>query len=464
MSELIYNKEVVDTYKTNFKTEKDDFSNVAYDTFNNSYLNTSGETLVSQMASSLKQNYSDIENGYSNISSYWNDYTYADQTLESSLESFTASCSNDSVNAYLNSFIGEITDYSSNNDLDTIVKLVDYTDIINEKIDAYSEKYDISTETYAALIITNGSSINSEEDIDLILDNNSEDIVKYTESLKEKGFPDDYASKLTTIHIYHPNWEFEATSVGTTLEDAVDNEISDYTKNTTQLSSEADGTGRQPESGWYTASKESVTYYMDPTNSLNEKGIFQFQKLSYSETSVSDINTALSGTFMENKTFEYNGKTYTYAETFNEVGKNNDVNSIYLTSRVLQEQGKNGSATAEMTGSDGKTYYNYFNFNAYGSTQDEVIQNGLSYAEEHGLDSQYKSINDGGTNISNNYIKNGQDTIYYQKYNVTGDDKYEHQYMANISAPTSESEKTYNVYKNCDLLDSNFVFDIPVYD
>ena len=31
------------------------------------------------------------------------------------------------------------------------------------------------------------------------------------------------------------------------------------------------------------------------------------------------------------------GKKYTYSETFYEAGKNNNVNSIYLTSRALQE-------------------------------------------------------------------------------------------------------------------------------
>ena len=166
---------------------------------------------------------------------------------------------------------------------------------------------------------------------------------------------------------------------------------------------------------------------------------------------------------MDNKTYEYNGKTYTYAETFNEAGKNNNVNSIYLTSRALQEQGKNGSSTAEMTGSDGKTYYNYYNFNAYGSSTSEVVQNGLSYAEENGWDNPYKSINGSAQKIGDDYINNGQDTMYYQKYNVKNGD-YDHQYMANIEAPSSESQKSYNVYKNAGMLDYSFNFEIPVYD
>ena len=465
MSELIYNKESVSTYKTNFNTEKDDFSTDAYSTFKNSYLSTCSESLVAKMASNLNDKYSTIENGYSNISVFWDDYDEANDSLETSIENFSASCSNETVNGYLNSFIGEITDYSSENNLAAISKLIFNADEINEKINAYSDKYNISVDTLAALVIVNGTKINSSEDIDSVLDSNKEDIEKYTESLKQKGFPESYATKLTTLHIYHPNWEFEATNVGTTLDEAVNAELADPTKNTTSISSEADGSGRQPESGWYTASKEAVTYYMDPTNSMNEKDIFQFQKLSYdSNTTTDQIGVALNGSFMSNKTYEYNGKTYTYEETFNEVGKTNNVNSIYLTSRALQEQGKSGSATSEMTGSDGKTYYNYYNFGAYGSTTSEVIQNGCNYAEENGWDNPYKSIDGAATKISEDYIQNGQDTMYYQKYNVTGNNTYDHQYMANISAPTSESEKTYNVYKNCNMLDESFTFDIPVYD
>ncbi|MBP3907007.1 MAG: hypothetical protein J6D12_07840 [Peptostreptococcaceae bacterium] len=465
MSELIYNKESVSSYKTNFNTEKSDFSTDAYSTFKNSYFSTCSENLVTKMASILNDKYSTIEKGYTNISTFWDDYDNANDSLESSIESFSASCSNSTVNGYLNSFIGEITDYSNNNNLAVIENLMLYNDVINQKINAYSEKYKINTETLAAIVIVNGSKINSEKDIDLVLDSEKEDIEKYTESLKQKGFPDDYATKLTTLHVYHPNWNFEVSKVGMTLDTAATEETTDYTRNTTQNTEFADGSGRQPESGWYTASKEAVTYYMDPTNFMNEKNIFMFEKLSgNSNITKEQLSTALDGSFMnDSNTYEYNGKKYTYSETFYEAGNKNNVNSIYLTSRVLQEQGKSGSATSSMTGSDGKTYYNYYNFNAYGSTPSEVVQNGLSYAEENGWDNPYKTIDGSAEKIANNYVNNGQDTMYYQKYNVkTGD--YDHQYMANIGAPVSESEKSYNVYKNAGMLDSNFNFDIPVYD
>lgn len=465
MSELIYNKESVSTYKTNFISEKDKFSNTVYNNFKNSYLGTCSEDIITKMKTSLDTNYTNLEKSYANIKSFWDDYDTANDTLETSIESFTASCSEDAVNAYLNSFIGEITDYSSNNNLDTINKLMKYGDSINTKIDEYSQKYNIDSKNLEALVFVNGNKINSEDDISKIIDEGKEEVENYTKSLKDKGFPDDYATKLTTLHIYHPNWEFEVTKTGTTLEDAVNAETEDYTKNTTQKLSEADGSGRQPEQGWYTASKDSVKFYMDPSNSLDEKNIFQFEKLTYdSNTTEDQLSKSLEGSFMADKTYNYNGKTYTYEQTFKEVGEKNNVNSTYLASRALQEQGKSGSATAEMNGEDGKKYYNYYNFNAYGSTPTEVINNGYEYAKENNWDNPYKSIDGAASKISSDYIANGQDTVYTQKYNVTGDNKYDHQYMANISAPSSESKKTYDNYKKNDMLDSNFVFDIPVYD
>ena len=64
--------------------------------------------------------------------------------------------------------------------------------------------------------------------------------------------------------------------------------------------------------------------------------------------------------------------------------------------------------------------------------------------------------------IAENYIHNGQDTLYLQKYNVlTG--TYTHQYMQNISAPTTESKTIHDMYESAGVLDAAFVFRIPVY-
>ena len=64
------------------------------------------------------------------------------------------------------------------------------------------------------------------------------------------------------------------------------------------------------------------------------------------------------------------------------------------------------------------------------------------------------------------YADAGQNTIYFQKFNVfpnTASSRYLHQYMSNIQAPISEARISYNAYRDAGLLGSNFEFIIPVY-
>lgn len=89
----------------------------------------------------------------------------------------------------------------------------------------------------------------------------------------------------------------------------------------------------------------------------------------------------------------------------------------------------------------------------------QIIQNNWSNAE--------RSISGGAEVISKNYIKRGQDTLYLQKYNVNPNGYYAlytHQYMQNISAPTSEALSMKKLYQQANSLDNTFVFKIPVYE
>jgi len=54
--------------------------------------------------------------------------------------------------------------------------------------------------------------------------------------------------------------------------------------------------------------------------------------------------------------------------------------------------------------------------------------------------------------------------LYLQKWDVIGPKYVNHQYMQNIQAPSTESVVTYNGYNKIGLVDSNFVFTIPVFD
>ena len=295
----------------------------------------------------------------------------------------------------------------------------------------------------------------------------------YANTLRSKGFPESYIESLTKMHMIHPNWNFEVSNTNVSLEDAVNNEYSPVyknlisTKNTNQLSTDgsaySNGNYIQFEPGWYAPSRETLKYYMDPRNFLDDNSIFMFEQLS-NNTSVTeaDIQKILNGTFMEG-TYEYNGQTYTYASTFILAGNEFNVNPVHLAARVLQEQGTSGGATAVMSTSDGQVYYNYFNFNATGSSASEIISNALNYAIRNEWNNPYNAIRGGASGIANGYISNNQDTLYYQKFNIVGSSQYWHQYMANIQAPYTESYSSYKSYYNAGIINTSFTFKIPVY-
>ena len=61
-------------------------------------------------------------------------------------------------------------------------------------------------------------------------------------------------------------------------------------------------TWKQWEPGWAGASEETVRYYMDPRNFLNENDIFMFESLTYEKISGRGCReeAALANTFMAN--------------------------------------------------------------------------------------------------------------------------------------------------------------------
>ena len=64
-----------------------------------------------------------------------------------------------------------------------------------------------------------------------------------------------------------------------------------------------------------------------------------------------------------------------------------------------------------------------------------------------------------------NYIEKGQNTLYFQKFDVLDDGtiRYNHQYAQNIMMAYSEALRYYNSYDSIKKTDSAFVFVIPVY-
>jgi beta-N-acetylglucosaminidase len=314
---------------------------------------------------------------------------------------------------------------------------------------------------------------------------NPEDFEDYSEYLKELGFPETYINQLINLHAKHPTWEFQILNVDYDFEKFIQKEYDGYYKGWSLLEDTAnyydgyksfdnwsynylDNTFNNNFTGggkyWYAASKKTIGYYLDPRNFLNEQQIFMFETLSYNSSyhTKEGIELMLKGTFMDNA-FSDEPNNKTFADAFLDASLKYNISPYVLISRVIQEVGPQGSTIVTGTVAGYEGYYNFYNINAAGNTAEETINNGLQYAKEKGWDTKYKAIIGGASFLVKSYIEAGQDTLYLQKWDVIGPEYVSHQYMQNIQAPYTESIKTYRGYQNLSLIDSKFVFTIPVF-
>lgn len=316
----------------------------------------------------------------------------------------------------------------------------------------------------------------------------------YEQEMITKGFPDDYARKLAILHAIHPNWSFMPSNTGKIaggldFKTAVEGEARVVSTNLIQtsnnsLKSTADGAYQNgvwidlSGKGWHAASKQTIAFFMDPRNFLDESHIFMFENLGFNPATQKKevVDKIIGGTFMSNPFDCIVGSnecilgTHYFNDTFMEIGRSRNVSPVHLASRVLQEQGSKGSVLSLGKGWNGEYigYYNFFNVNASGKTNDEVITNGLKYAHDRGWNNPYYSIYGGSSLIANSYIGRGQSTGYYQKFNTIVPSYYTWQYMQNVKAPYSEAYTTYtSYYKAHSSLEEwdNEVYDflIPIY-
>ena len=298
----------------------------------------------------------------------------------------------------------------------------------------------------------------------------------FSSEMKVAGFPDSYITGLAQLHKQYPQWQFEAVDTGldwgTVItkesvngvnlvpksgDDARKSTVAgayDWNTNTWTI---YDG------SNWVAANSGYIAYYMDPRNFLNETDIFQFESLSFNKSQTkSGVNAILSGTFMAKTVTDSDKTTLNYANAFMKIGELTGVSPYHLASRVRQEQGLNGTSSlisGTYKGYEG--YFNYFNVGAAGVTSTLVIKNGLAYAKKAGWDTRYKALLGGSQLLAKNYIAVGQDTLYFQKFNVVNKKNlYGHQYMSNLTAAYTEGRKLGQGYTD---KQQAFVFRIPVY-
>ncbi len=282
-----------------------------------------------------------------------------------------------------------------------------------------------------------------------------------------EAFPESYRDALYALKAEHPNWTFVKMNTGLPWDMVIRGEMgekslvykTEYSYNKGDCYDDGD---------WYYANEGILKYYMDPRNGLTQDRIFQFELLTYNQTYHTEaaVDVFLNDTFMNNS-WPAPGTDYTFAHIFHEVGSQLNVSPFHLAARVRQEQqgGTSPLISGRYEGYEG--YYNYFNIRASGTSQKEIITNGLEYARSQGWYNAELSIRGGSEVISEKYIRKGQDTLYLQKFNVNPFSPYglfEHQYMQNIAAPFSEGQKVMKMYAGVNSLNNTFVFKIPVYE
>lgn len=309
--------------------------------------------------------------------------------------------------------------------------------------------------------------------------------VDFESYLDEQGFPESYKAGLRTLHAMYPNWVFVADHTGKNWNDVVDNQnvlgrSLIYGSAKSSWKSVADGcydweTGEYTvldSGGWVQASSELVQYALDPRNFLSKDYIFMFENLSFNSSVQGEegLQSMTEGTFMENSSHDlnYNGRDYTYITGLLLAGQESGVSPYHLASRILQEQGYSGygsSISGTQPGYEG--YYNYYNIGAYASGGLTAVQNGLRYASRTDSETlrpwntRMKSIVGGAIYLGKSYINRGQNTLYYEKFDMSGRG---HQYMTNVLAPRSESVKSSQGYSDSNKNSISFIFTIPVFE
>ncbi|MBN1775638.1 MAG: cadherin-like beta sandwich domain-containing protein [Clostridiales bacterium] len=312
---------------------------------------------------------------------------------------------------------------------------------------------------------------------------NREDSDDFSETVLNH-FPEGYRNGLWLMHSLFPEYRFEPYKTGIDWEDLISNQdnkgtsLADAYSHPQWVKSDSivyDG------AAWKAAKRQVVEYFLDPRNFLTPVTVFQFEKLSFDNT----VHTAEGLSDMVRDSF-LDSKDPDYPDILFNAGREAGISPYFLASRIIQEMGRNGHsklASGTLEGYEG--YFNYYNI---GSTpnpevQDGALINGARYAqwgrkpderelteEELALllpwTSPELAIKGGALWIASSYVDIGQDTLYFQKFDVIDneDGLFKHQYAQNISMAFSESSRYFSTYLSQDMLSSPFLFIIPIYE
>lgn len=355
---------------------------------------------------------------------------------------------------------------------------------INKEVTILDETYDVNGDKWYLVISPAGNQgyvsakyvvVNS--DAEYVHDS------KFEASLSAEGFPESYKPYLRQLHARYPLWVFKAADTGLDWNTVISAESKPGTslvasgsptswKSTEPGAYDAEN-GRYIEydsGGWVSASKEIVSYYMDPRNFINPVGAFQFLTHSYdpSTQTKSGLEKVIAGSFMAGAFPEDTHDTY--ADVLMEAGQISGVNPYVLASMIIVEQGSNGKGgciSGTVSGYEG--YYNFFNIGAYKSGSMSAVTRGVWYASQSGSygrpwNTRYKSIVGGAQFYASQYVQQNKNTLYFKKFNVMNGQSSvgTGQYMTNVQGAESEAAALRNGY--ADSLDEPMTFIIPVYN
>lgn len=298
-----------------------------------------------------------------------------------------------------------------------------------------------------------------------------------------QSFPTGYRSGLWLMHVKNPAYVFEPFDTGIAWQEFID--VQDETNRSLIQSSHVPASWVEPDSpvydgtAWKAALRPVIEHYADPRNFLSTDELFQFETMDWRPDvhSIEGVRAILKGSFME-------PDLDTYADIFMRAGAAAGISPYFLASRALQEMGVDGEsqlAHGTLAGYEG--YYNYFNIGSYPNPSVENGQriNGALFAmygndpEEKEIspdeaavmipwDTAEKSILGGAVFIANRYVNAGQNTLYFQKFDVIPEDGlYTRQYAQNIQMAWAEGLRYYTAYREIGLASSPFVFRIPFY-
>ena len=275
------------------------------------------------------------------------------------------------------------------------------------------------------------------------------------------------ADLVNSLKSKHENYNFQFYNTGIEWNEAILREYQGHGKSPYNLFSP----GTKYSGKWYCpvcgtqkfdnglccASMEALKYMMDPRNSITEDSVFQFKSLNKDAAGFNDIARVVVGTFLNN------------ADCVNAIlqaSETHDVNAFYLVAKLLTEQGTAGtSPLAQGSVLNGVTYYNLFNIGASGNGASTIITNGINYAASKGWTSQAASIIGGAEMIKRTYIGRGQNTCYYQKFNVVNEESglFSHQYAQSILSAENEGRKFKSYYTVDGNVTGTHTFIIPLY-